>query len=173
MTSTLESLKFLQVAIAHEVDELNKIQRNLSSVEAAALVEWGKFLGGERESMLEDTHLIITQEIQSIAKTKDGKINVDTNLDAMLVIHDRRPKENKNPRGDSQLPALTKPSPAAKITKETQPAKSLLSYVSKYVKTLFKCCTEGRIFGDDTQKNEAMQRVFGDLIARGVNEPLI
>eukprot|EP01047_Picozoa_sp_COSAG01_P081297 COSAG01_NODE_16154_length_1265_cov_1.325043_2_plen_57_part_01 len=30
-------------------------------------------------------------------------------LDAMLVIHDRRPKEKKSPRGDSQSSALTKP----------------------------------------------------------------
>jgi hypothetical protein len=35
VTSTLEALEFLQVAIAHEVDELNKMQRNLSSAEAA------------------------------------------------------------------------------------------------------------------------------------------
>ncbi len=35
VTSTLESLEFLQVAIVHEVDELNKMQRNLNSVEAA------------------------------------------------------------------------------------------------------------------------------------------
>jgi hypothetical protein len=100
----------------------------------ASIAEWSKFLGDEREACLEDSHLI-AQEIQSIqrkanfaayvelVKTKDGKVDVDKNLDAMLVIHDRRPKEKKSPRGDSQSSALTKPSPAAKVTKDTKPAK--------------------------------------------------
>ena len=85
VTSTLESLKFLQVAIAHEVDELNKIQRNLSSVEAAALVEWGKFLGGERESMLEDTHLI-TQEMQSIQRKASATVPIAIPSDSPCPI---------------------------------------------------------------------------------------
>jgi hypothetical protein len=50
---------------------------------------------------------------------------------------------------------------------------ALLSYVSKYASTLFKCCTEGCLCGDDTQNNGAMNPKFSVASRSDVHEPLV
>jgi cellulose synthase/poly-beta-1,6-N-acetylglucosamine synthase-like glycosyltransferase len=50
---------------------------------------------------------------------------------------------------------------------------ALLSYVSKYASTLFKCCTEGRLCGDETKNNGALDRLFASSVTSDVHEPLV